>query len=80
MHLDRRLYAMLACVALATVTAGLAMYAAATGLVPLLAGLSHVGDIVSLALVGIVGAAFYGATVYFAFGTAGMNFKSALRR
>jgi len=80
MHLDRRLYAMLACVALATVTAGLAMYAAATALVPLLAGLSHIGDIIGLALVGIVGAAFYGATVYCAFGTAGMDLKSALRR
>jgi len=80
MHLDRRLYAMLACVALATVTTGLAMYAAATALVPFLAGLSHIGDIIGLAVVGIVGAAFYGATVYCAFGTAGMDLKSALRR
>ncbi len=80
MHLDRRLYAMLACVALATVTAGAAMYGAATMLEPLLGGLSHVQDILRLALVGLVGAGFYGATVYSAFGTAGMDFKSALRR
>lgn len=80
MVLDRRLWAMLACIGAATIAVGLAMYFASAALAPLMAALPRFQDIVRLALVGVVGMVVYGGMVFLAFRLAGMDLKDALRR
>jgi putative peptidoglycan lipid II flippase len=80
MALDKHLWAMLACIAMATVLAGLAMFFSAALLAPLAASLPRFQEITRLALVGIVGGAVYGGVVAIALRAIGISLKSALRR
>jgi putative peptidoglycan lipid II flippase len=80
MALDKHLWAMLACIAMATVLAGLAMFFSASLLAPLAASLPRFQEIARLALVGIVGGAVYGGVVAIALRAIGISLKSALRR